>query len=134
MSEEKLICGCGENITCQIVNKVRGTRWMFHCENCSADVFVSGKNEAEAISAFKRATRADVKQGIDWIPITEKPPEYCPEFDTSVEILIFDDDKVHVGNYHAGKFEWWSGVYCNTDTPTSQKTITHFAYINLPEK
>ena len=62
--KETLICGnCKGNVSSQVVNKVKGVRWMFHCENCGVDVFVSGRTYQVAESAFRKATNAD-KQGV----------------------------------------------------------------------
>jgi len=73
---------------------------------------------------------------IDWISIkSKKRPKYISkEYPFSKNILILDDGRPIIGCYREGFFEWWSGSFCNTDKNGSQKTITHWAEINLPTK
>jgi hypothetical protein len=69
---------------------------------------------------------------IDWIPISEKPPEH-------ISILIYDKREDILHNVRAGSytrqegFQYWSGSSCNLDEEDSQETITHWAQINKPE-
>ncbi len=67
-----------------------------------------------------------------WRPVSE-PPEYIEGLKQSKRIFIFDYDSVYIGDYHNEKFEYWSGSWCNTDEPASQKAITHWKPIMPPE-
>jgi hypothetical protein len=84
--------------------------------------------KAEAISAFRLATRADVKSGIDWISVKDR----LPEDDCNNQLLVCTAKSIHFGN--------WIGR-CGREFAVSGMTIceakdriTHWAEINLPDK
>ena len=123
MNEEKLICGCGGEITIDTggfgpVNEDDViTTWFFECDKCNTMVASMNCNSVEeAIAAFKKATRAE--GCINWIPVSERLPQngqmviiYCPQFvGLPVDII-----------------EWWENA------ENDLEDITHWAEINLPE-
>ena len=70
---------------------------------------------------------------IEWHKVSDGPPKYIKGLKKSERILILDGNRVAIGEYILGKYECWFGSYCNTDHHGSQKTITHWAEINLLE-
>ena len=70
---------------------------------------------------------------IEWHKVSDGPPEYIKGLETSKRILILDGNKVAIGEYMFGEYECWFGAHCNTDYDDSQKNITHWSEINLPE-
>lgn len=68
-----------------------------------------------------------------WIPVSERLPDVDNEFNRFQTILILDDRDVRVGYYEDNKFVWWHGSFCNKDEPGSQKAITYWRPIILPE-
>lgn len=117
MSEE-LICPICES---KIVANHSISRWRFGCESCQADFLFSNskfKTESDAITAFKKATRAD-KQGINWVSVKERLPnenkKYFVTNGKDTDTAIFDTDQ--------------NIFYLYSLT----KRITHWAEINLPK-
>jgi len=69
-----------------------------------------------------------------WINVEDDTPKYIKDMQRSLDIFIIDKGRVHIGTYAKGKYEWWSGAFCNTDETGSQKNITHWlSIITLPE-
>jgi len=67
----------------------------------------------------------------NWIPVSERLPDYLSGLKESRKILILDKGTPVVGTYHNGKFEYWTGSLCNLDIGGSQWTITHWMPIVL---
>jgi len=65
MSEEKLICGCGgetkhHNVGHWVADE-KSYSWWFFCPKCKFNTYLPEyATEAEAIAAFRKATRADI--------------------------------------------------------------------------
>lgn len=122
---ENLKCPiCGSDITYRPENLRFGDIWNFYCSSktCKiSNLTFYANTESEAIAAWKLATRADVKQGIQWISVKDRLPEksgmyliYCDKIGTLVEY-----------------------GYINLDVYGSyiiSPVFTHWAEINLPEK
>jgi len=89
--------------------------------------------EEERIFSNEKQLRAEIEK-LQWIPVGDRLPELIKDTNQSRKILILDDGAVHVGDFYEGKFEYWLGSFCNTDHPNSQKNITHWMLIILPEK
>jgi len=132
---EELKCGCGGKAEIKIYEKDDTILYFVECKNCA---ITSGgwQYKKNAITAFSRATRQR-QQGIQWISVKERVPEYIDGLNESGRILIYDrvegSKSIYVGEYILGEFIWWSGSFCNIDLANSQKSITHWAEINLPE-
>lgn len=66
----------------------------------------------------------------DWVAVEDG----LPEDDEHRKLLLLDAGEVVTGCYcKEGGFEWWAGSYCNLEEPDSQKTITYYKLITLPE-
>jgi hypothetical protein len=124
---EKLICGnCGSN---EIFIDEDKYRWFFNCPTltCSVATITISKSlcptKAEAIAAFKRATRADVKQGINWIPVKDRLPKKNGKY-------LVTDGKCWAEIEWQEEYEYWR----NMPTCLIGEDVTHWAEINLPEK
>jgi hypothetical protein len=126
MSEE-LKCGCGGGLSVLAY----GDGHEFNCNKCGATIVVMNTSLQDAISAFRLATRADIKSGINWISVKDRLPEKpCwylfinstepYEFkEAGVRILFWGDDQSP-----AARFDNRKGV----------KRFTHWAEINLPKE
>jgi len=123
--ENSLKCGCGGQIIITKHNRPNGEAYFTgHCEHilCPLSVCLKVKfnTDFEAIAAFKRATRADVKQGIDWISVKNRLPDKFGNY-----LVAMNANYVTEFLFHDGEF--WDNGY-------SVCCITHWAEINLPEK
>jgi hypothetical protein len=75
----------------------------------------------------------EIQTGVEWKRVEDEQPPYIKTLKESRDILILDNKKVYTGKYVDGKFQFWIGSWCNTDCIHSQRDITHWAVINLPE-
>jgi hypothetical protein len=67
----------------------------------------------------------------EWVSVEDG----LPEDNQYLYVLMIDAGTVNLGCYCTEKgFEWWSGSYCNLDDRKSQKSITHWKPITLPEQ
>lgn len=77
---------------------------------------------------------------IDWHDAKKEKPKDIEGLQESKHILIWDtclgDEEPVVGKYENGKYVYWLGEWCNTDSDKrgfdSQSIISHWAYINPP--
>lgn len=118
MSEEKLICGCGGK-----VHIITDENWVYaQCISCLVKTpSYDRKQEESAIAAFRLATRADVKQGIQWISVKDR----LPEKDTPVLAWLSSGNVIQV----LGKTDFYY-----LEENSEEYSITHWAEITLPEE
>lgn len=123
---DKLICGCGGEIKTENLNtRIANPCWCSQCTKCGVNVNYH-KSKSDAISAFRKATRAD-KQGIQWISVKDRLP------------------KKKRGSVWSKNVWAWKSAYCTGEIEVSAYNhkekiwqwrdgdITHWAVINLPE-
>jgi ferredoxin len=107
MSEAKLFCGCGGEIESHKL--LSSDDYWLRCHRCGITT-EECPTEAEAIAAFKKATRADIKQGIQWIPVMERLPTLADGklvVDGTIDVLIIEEGLVSVGNFYP-KLQVWN--------------------------
>jgi hypothetical protein len=128
---EKLICGCGGEIKYAEAVSI----YWFECKQCGFFLTLRKFNPpkiislSDALAAFRLATRAYVKLGVQWIPVKDRLPEKKRGIyltysrpaniltnDIGLTINLWSDDKA--------KWEW----------SFNKGYITHWAEINLPDK
>ena len=121
---ENLICGCGGKIGIYTNEQDEHGGYYGSCSNDKCPLSLDNTNydtETEAIAAFKKATRADMKQGVKWILVTVRLPERY------LEVLVLT---VH-NNYFVAS---WNGDTWYRTSDHRKLEVTHWAEINLPEK
>lgn len=126
MADEKQELRCG-NCGFDISMSVDGGGHYFECKRCELVIYVPHIGKKIAVDIFRAFTRADIKQGINWISVKN-----LPEKISAGNYLLAKENKIHPF-VALVRDEFSKTDKYNLSRVIEVHNITHFAYINLPE-